>query len=298
MKIQNNFYRLEVSKIKVRDIVNLVISIIGIFTITIQIIEIKRNAISEELNLKLIIYTIIICIVMILINIYSILNKREAVMNKKDIEKLQIENKSLTEVNDKVRCFKHDFNNIVQAIDGYIVLDDMDSLQVYFNSLVNECNCVNIVEHINCKAKSNPAICSVLLNKFKLAEKNDIKMNIEILVDLAKITKKSYTISRMLGILLDNALEASKECEEKIINVQFLKQEERGRTLIIVENTYNNKEVDTNKIFDKNYTTKGAKGNSGLGLWKIRDILSKDTNLDLFTTKDGKMFKQQLEIYG
>jgi two-component system sensor histidine kinase AgrC len=298
MKIQNNFYRLEVSKIKVRDIVNLVISIIGIFTITIQIIEIKRNAISEELNLKLIIYTIIICIVMILINIYSILNKREAVMNKKDIEKLQIENKSLTEVNDKVRCFKHDFNNIVQAIDGYIVLDDMDSLQVYFNSLVNECNCVNIVEHINCKAKSNPAICSVLLNKFKLAEKNDIKMNIEILVDLAKITKKSYTISRMLGILLDNALEASKECEEKIINVQFLKQEERGRTLIIVENTYNNKEVDTNKIFDKNYTTKGAKGNSGLGLWKIRDILSKDTNLDLFTTKDDKMFKQQLEIYG
>ena len=67
-------------------------------------------------------------------------------------------------------------------------------------------------------------------------------------------------------------------------------------SIIKIENTYGNKNVDTCKIFEKNYTTK--KGNTGLGLWKIQDILRKDNSLELFTSKDDKMFKQRLEIYG
>lgn len=199
-------------------------------------------------------------------------------------------------MNDKVRCFRHDFNNIMQAIDGYIVLDDMDSLQTYFSSLVKECNYVNVIDFLNNRVKENPAISSVLLNKFRVAEKNNIKMNIEILVDLSKFKKKSYMISRMLGILLDNALEASVEAEEKLINVQFIKDDIKNRILIKIENTYINKEVNIDKIFEKDYTTKI--GNSGLGLWKVRDILKQDAKLDLFTSKDEHMFRQQLEIYG
>ena len=122
-------------------------------------------------------------------------------------------------------------------------------------------------------------------------------MNIDILANIEKFNDKSYILSRMLGILLDNALEATSECKEKVINVQFLKEENKNRDVIIIENTYANTDVDTNKIFEKNYTTKKDKGNSGLGLWKIRDILRKNNNLDLFTTKDEVMFRQQIEIY-
>ena len=32
---------------------------------------------------------------------------------------------------------------------------------------------------------------------------------------------KIYEFARILGILLDNAIEASSECEEKIINLTF-----------------------------------------------------------------------------
>lgn len=35
----------------------------------------------------------------------------------------------------------------------------------------------------------------------------------------------------------------------------------------------------------------------GLGLWEIRQILKKHNNLNLYTSKDEKFFKQQLEIY-
>lgn len=296
MKIKKGFYNVEIAKhLTRRDITNLIISIFGLIISTVQILEIRRSAINSIVNRKLIFYNVVIGFIIIFINVYGAINKKEAVINKFSIRKLEEENKNLTEVNDKVRCFKHDFYNIMQAIDGYIILKDLNSLQKYFNSLVKECNYVNSIEFLNCQVRKNPAIYGILLSKYKKAEQNNIKMNIEILVDLSKFNNKSYIISRMLGILLDNAVEASSECEEKVINIKFVNQEEKRRDIIIIENTYKNKKIDTAKIFEKDYTTKV--GNSGLGLWKIRDILRKDTNFDLFTSKDDKMFKQQLEIY-
>lgn len=97
---------------------------------------------------------------------------------------------------------------------------------------------------------------------------------------------------------MDNAIEASAECEDKFINLVIRKDFKCPRQLLIIENTYLNKNIDTEKIFEKGYTTKkhDTKGH-GLGLWKVRQILMKSTNLNLFTTKDNTYFKQQLEIY-
>ena len=50
---------------------------------------------------------------------------------------------------------------------------------------------------------------------------------------------KIYEFARILGILLDNAIEASSECEEKIINLTFRNDSKNSRELIIIENTYN-----------------------------------------------------------
>lgn len=289
MNIQKCFFKFKrFTSFNYKDVLNQIISVVGILLLIIQFIEIIRSPLTENASNKLILENTLIFIILIFINAYSFINKR-------NLLKLQEVNKNLVEVNDKVRCFRHDFNNILQAIDGYIILDDMASLQAYFNSLVKECNYVNVMDSLNNRAKENPAISSVLQSKFKIAEKNNIKMNIEIAVDLSNFKKNSYKISRMLGILLDNALEACIETEEKIVNVQFSKDDMKNKALIKVENTYINKEVDIGKIFEKEYTTKS--GNSGLGLWKIQDILQQDTNLDLLTSKDDYMFKQQLEIY-
>lgn len=290
MNIQKNFYKLKnVTLFNYKDVLNQIISVIGILLIIVQLIEIVKSPLKVATISILVLNNVLIFIAIISINIYSFINKRNAF-------KLEVENRNLTEVNDKVRCFRHDFNNIMQAIDGYIALQDMDSLQTYFNALIKECNYVNVIDFLNNRVKENPAIYSVLLSKYRIAEQKDIKMNIEVLVDLSKFKSKAFMISRMLGILLDNALEACIEAEEKIVNVSFVKEDIKNRILIKIENTYMNKEVDLCKIFEKDYSTKS--GNTGLGLWKVRDILRQDKNLDLFTTKDEYMFRQQLEIYG
>ena len=294
MKLENSTYSKEIIKnFRKRDLFSIIISIMGIVIAIIEMLEMK-TMLQENSN-KYVFYNIISTISIFLISIYGIFSRREAIINKIKIDILEEKNKNLSEVNDYTRCFKHDFNNIIQAIDGYIMVNDMAALQKYFSGLLKECNCMNSMDLLNNKGTENPAIYGVLLNKYKRAEENNINMNIDIMVSLDKFKEKSYVLSRMIGILLDNAIEATSECEEKIVNVQFVKEEGKNRNLIIIENTYNNKNVDTNKIFEKNFTTK--EGNSGLGLWKIRDILSKDMDLDLYTTKDGVMFKQQLEIY-
>lgn len=298
MKVQKNFLKLESVKTKIdgKDVINFIISIIGIIFSNIQAHEFMRA--SSTMNVKIMLGNIIICAVIVSLNIYGLLNKREAEKNERDVKQLTEEKKNLLDVTDNIRCFKHDFNNIIQAIDGYIYLNDMKSLQVYFKSLLKECNHVKVVDFLNCQGLDNPAIYGVLLNKFQIAEENGIKMNIDIMVSLKDLNEKAYVISRMLGILVDNAIEATNECDEKMVNIQFLKDRKRDKIDIVVENTYANKDVDTCKIFEKNYTTKKDKGNTGLGLWKIQDILKKDNNLELFTTKDETMFKQRIEIYG
>ena len=55
---------------------------------------------------------------------------------------------------------------------------------------------------------------------------------------------KIYEFTRILGILLDNAIEAASECENKIIHVSFRKEQNRRRLLVIIDNTYNQTSYD------------------------------------------------------
>ena len=95
--------------------------------------------------------------------------------------------------------------------------------------------------------------------------------------------------------MLDNAIDASSECDDKTINIIFRDDAKNHRQLITIENTYKDKNVDTEKIFVKGVS--GKDNHTGLGLWEVRKILNKNKNIALFTTKNDKYFSQQLEIY-
>ena len=173
----------------------------------------------------------------------------------------------------------------------------MDGLTKYYDQLLLDCNKTNNLYTLSPDVINHPAIYNILATKYYVADELNIQINLDIFLDLNEIEKhmKIYEFTRILGILLDNAIEASKECEDKIINVTFRKEENKHRIIVIIENTYPNKDVNTDEIFEKGYTSKV--GNSGLGLWKIRQILKKNNNLNLFTSKTPEYFKQQFEIY-
>jgi two-component system sensor histidine kinase AgrC len=214
------------------------------------------------------------------------------------LEEEKLYNKTLTILYDNIRGFKHDFNNIVQAIGGYISTKNMKGLEEYYSQLLDDCQKVNNLTILSPEIINNPAIYSLLTSKYHRADEIGVHISLEVFLDLNTINMKIYELTRILGILIDNSIEAASNCEEKTVNIVIRKDSKSNRQLFVIENTYLSKDINIDKIFEKGYTSKESetKGH-GLGLWEVRKVLKKNNNLNLHTTKDDKYFKQQLEIY-
>lgn len=239
--------------------------------------------------------SIFLFIMSFILSIYFLIKFNDLETYKKDIENLKLYNKTLSIMHDSIRAFKHDFNNIIQSIGGYIETNNIDGLQKYYKDLLKDCYSVSNLEILRPEIINNPSIYSILAAKYYKANSENITINFDVDIDLNTLNVSIYELTRILGILLDNSIEASQECNEKYINVRFLYDNHNHRQLVIIENTYANKNIDTIKIFEKAYTTK--ENNTGLGLWEVNQILNKHNNLSLFTSKNDKYFIQQLEIY-
>ena len=249
----------------------------------------------DRLPLFITFFSFISLLAYFILSIYTLTRIFKLTLTTKKLESAEEYNNTLRILHDNVRGFKHDFDNIVTTIGGFIRTNDMEGLKQYYLQLEDDCQRVNNLYILNPEIVNNDGIYNLLTKKYYEADSKDIKVNITFLLDLSKLNMKIYEFARILGILLDNAIEASSECEEKLINLTFREDSRNSRQLIIVENTYKNKDVDTEKIFEKGVS--GKEEHSGLGLWEVRKIVKKNKNTNLFTTKNEKLFVQQLEIY-
>lgn len=271
--------------------------LIGIIAIFIQ--SILTSKYSAVMPTTITIANMSILTIYFLVSIFSLLRTTKLEQTTKKLEEEQLHNKTLTVLYDNIRGFKHDFNNIIQGIGGYIATNNTEGLKEYYSQVLDDCQRVNNLTILTPEIINNPPIYSLLTTKYYKATELGIKVNLEIFMDLSVINMKIYELTRILGILLDNAIEASKNSEEKEINIIIRKDSRKNKQLFIIENTYSNKNVNIDEIFEKGHTSKTSKDskNHGLGLWEVRQLVKKNTKtIDLYTTKDNKYFKQQFEI--
>lgn len=229
------------------------------------------------------------------LSFFSLAKIMTLVKTERKLENAEEYNKTLHILHDSVRGFKHDFDNIVTTIGGYIKTNDIKGLENYYSQLEDDCERVNNLYLLNPDIINNPGIYSLLTTKYSKAEEENIKVTLTFLLDLNELHMKIYDFARILGILLDNSIEAASECDEKILNIVFRNEDKNNRNIILIENTYKDKDVDLDKIFGKGIS--GKENHTGLGLWEIRKILKKNNNVNLYTTKNEQYFSQQLEIY-
>ncbi len=267
--------------------------VLGLFTMVLQGFIIVYYI--DFANFYVTFSNFIVLVAYFCINFYSLNKITKLTVTTRELETAEAYNKSITALYDNVKGFKHDFDNIVSAIGGYVETNDLEGLKEYYVSLREDCQKTNNIATLNPNIINNPAVYSILCSKYHKADALGIKINLEFFVNLNDFNINSYEFSRILGILLDNAIEAGSECEEKLINIYFRNEYSRNRNLIIISNTYKDKSVDTEAIFEKGKS--GKNNHSGLGLWEVRQYMKKNENLNLYTTKDDKYFIQQLEIY-
>ena len=266
---------------------------VGFLTLVLQLI-----ITTFYVDIVPIIITVLSCMLLIaflILSIYSFTRMIKLANTRRDLESAEEYNKSLETLYDNVKGFKHDFDNIISTLDGFILNNDVTGLEDYFEEVKKDCKITNNLAILNPRIINNPGIYSLLNNKYFKATNSGVTFDIDFFLDLDKLKINTYEFSRILGILIDNAIEEAEKCENKIVKINCVRENRNNRAVISIQNTYSNKDVDVEKIFDKGES--GKENHSGIGLWEVRNYIKKSKNLDLFTSKTDKFFKQELSIY-
>lgn len=292
-----NYFKIQISILenmsKKNKTIFLINFIFALIALTIQFLI--TGFYLGRLPIYIVIFANLSLILYFVLSIYSLSKTTQLELTSLNLEQEKENNRILKNLQDDLRGFRHDFSNIMCTIGGYVLVKDMDGLSKYYSQIQKDITKINNLGALNYESINNPAIFTLIASKYSRALELGIEMNINVFLNLNTLNMKIYEFTRVLGILLDNAIEAAKDCDEKIINLEIFKEANRNRQILLIENTYNNKDIDTERIYEKNYSTK--QGNSGLGLWEVRQILKRNNNLNLFTSKNAKLFRQQLEMY-
>ncbi len=246
--------------------------------ISIIIIEILYYYISYTLKYHLLLIFLILLILIInFIMLQLLLELSQSLVENKNNEILKISNdfekiilRDLKETYNKNLQLQHDFNNhllvIKSGLNNKGVKNYIQELEEHF-SQVNFINSDNVV--------LNYIINSKLMNyngKFKFACFGDLS------------TISDYDIVTIFGNLIDNALEAQKNIDNKFISISI--NELDDKILISLKNTYLHKlKIENNKIL----TTKDDKELHGFGLKNIENVINK-YNGDLHIEYDENLF--------
>ena len=233
-----------------------------------------------------------------IISIYSIIKTLLLEMTKTDLEQSQLHNKTLEILYENTSAFKHDFSNIMTALGGYVYNKDLDGLKKYYEKVLDECHINNNLSTLNPTIINNPAVYNILATKYYKADELGIKINLRVFINLNELKLDIYDFSRILGILLDNSIEAAAKCEEKLIIIDIHDIKAQKCQILTIENTYLDKNIDISKLSEKGYTSKeDDKKSHGIGLWQVSKMLKKHNNVILDTRKNEQFFTQELAIY-
>lgn len=266
---------------------------LGFFTICLQVL-----LIYYYVNSLPIIVTFLSSLSLIAyfgISFYSLTRVIKLQTTTRDLEKAESYNETLQTLYDNVKSFKHDFDNMIHMLDGYLKNDDMNGLKEYYYDLTKDYDRVNAISVLNPNVINNPGIYNMLVSKYKRASDCGVKLHIEFFMDFNSLHMPIYEFSRVLGILLDNAIEAASECDNKIVNIMFRTSSRDNVELVKIENTFKNKDIDLKEIFKKDISTKEK--HMGMGLWEVNQIVNRFNNIKLVPSKEDEYFCQQLEIY-
>lgn len=263
----------------------------------------KDDKLSEvlDLSLGLLVLQITFSIFIYLAGLHvqkGLLSKQEQKNQELELQLLlskqraiEIENKQLQEYTcyldkneDELRRFKHDYQNL---LDGLKISAQEDDVQAVINQLV-EYSASHFnqkalrkykgVNHIHDKNLKSIAIA-------KLTKLYDLKIDYSFGCDkdIYQIPRSVDVLDliRIIGITFDNAIEESqklinKNKQKNSARVDAMYYQEDGDFEFEIRNRIVDRNIDTNNIQKKNYSTKN--GHMGLGLSNVQKIVHKYEN--------------------
>jgi len=136
------------------------------------------------------------------------------------------------------------------------------------------------------------------LINFKLLKMKELDIDMEVYIaeEIAKLKKDFLTseekngLNTILGILFDNAIEASLESKTKMASFQMYK--ENDCIVILLANTF--KSINIEQMEEKGFSSKGK--NRGYGLSILNDVIKQNEKFKKETSIFENFFIQKISI--
>ena len=201
--------------------------------------------------------------------LYNILTENYIHLRDHDIYKQQTyayqnQLEVIMESQNRVRALRHDMKNHILALQILVQRKEVEETNKYLDSMKNFMT--NPEEYV----KTGNDVVDSLLN-YKIQKANEVLNVVETKISIPEqLRLRSFDLNVLLGNLLDNAIDASMQTEDKKLKITI--KLDKG---ILFLNICNSCQMiaDEKKNFWE--TTKEDKANHGIGLKNVRRIVEK-----------------------
>jgi len=226
--------------------------------------------------------------------IVSVLNLNIYIKHGKTNAELEVQifyNNSMQTWVDETRRIKHNFNNTVATIAGYVKLKSWAKLETFIDDIYRECLSINSLEILMSLKIENAALLGLLGAKLDLSKGKNINLNISSQSAIEHLNANMYLLCEILGCLIDNAIEAAYESSEKYVQLNI---KEADQDIIFeIENSFKIR-PEINEIYKKGTSSKGE--GRGIGLYFVKERVNRERNLCLNTYIKNNIFIQELIV--
>lgn len=236
---------------------------------------------------------IIVCCVIIMYTLKT-QNSYNEVSNKYDV--------AIKSLNDyesmmsKYRVANHENKNLLKTIRAMIVNKDKD-IPEYIDTMIEDKYEDDDKLLFKVGVIPSGGLRATIYSEILKIQKNNIKYELNIdkrlkTVDLIELdTKTVIDICKIIGVYIDNAIEAVKKLGKRFIDISLFIDD---NTLNIkVSNNYSGT-IDINKIYEEGYTTKGQ--GHGYGLPLVKKIVESNSIFGNRVEINKNIFSQLLII--
>ncbi|MCG0659737.1 histidine protein kinase PlnB [Lactiplantibacillus plantarum] len=271
-------------KIKELNLSKSLFELVLIFYVAIEsimLISLNEN-ITATIQLTLITSFIVMLLMMLwpmVFFIRSYMKKQEASHQAKQNTQLNEYLKSVEQQYLELRRFKHDYKNIMLSLQDSISNGSSSEQLPYFKELIAQSAIDTSLDNgkiAKIQYIGNETLRGLIVQKFFDAQTKGIELSLELDQSEFIIKHNLVDVVRIVGNLLDNAIDAAKSTPDKQVTCAFNSLHETKE--ISVRNS-TNKKLDVNKMFELGASTKGSQ--RGFGLSNVQQLVDRQKNFFL-----------------